>query len=172
MPWAGMMARLWRSKLVGVAGVAVIVAGCGHFADGDYAAVSDFAAFAFELDGGVVDVEAVFGERIDFEQDAIAFGGWDVIDLYVAGEGVGLRTEAPDVQVVDVDDAFDGLHTGADFVEGEAARGAFQEDVEGFADDVGGAPEDHGGDEDGEDGIDPVLACPENACASGDDCGG
>ncbi len=161
--------------LVGVAvAVVMVVTGFGgEFADGDDAAFEFFAAAeVFELNGGVVDVEVVFYHGVDFKQDAVALRGRDVSDGDVAGEGVGLGAEAPDVEVVDVEDAFDRLHVLADMAEGEAARCAFEEDVEGFADDIDGTPEDHGGDEDGEDGVDPVLAGELDGEASGDNGGG
>ena len=103
---------------MGVAGVAVavvVVAGLGgHFADRDDAAVEDFAIGVFELDSGVVDVEVLPGEGVDLEQDAVALGRRNVVDGDVAGEGVGLGSEAPDVKVVDVLDALDSFEAGAD----------------------------------------------------------
>ena len=59
------------------------------------------------------------------------------------------------MKVVDVDDAGDGGHGGADFAEAQVARRSLEKDVECFADDAEGAEEDHAGDEDGENGIDP-----------------
>jgi len=76
------------------------------------------------------------------------------------------------VEVVDVEDAVDGLHGVADGGELHVARCALEEDVEGFADDADGAPEDHGGDDEGEDGVDPGHAGEEDGCAADDDGGG
>ena len=45
----------------------------------------------------------------------------------------------------------------------DAARRAFKQNVEGFADDADAGPEDERGDEQRENGIDPVLAGEENA---------
>ena len=69
----------------------VIVAGVGdHLADWHYASVDNFAVGMFELDGGVMDVKFLFGQSIDLEKDAVAFGRGNVIDLNVAGEGMAL----------------------------------------------------------------------------------
>ena len=77
---------------------------------------------------------------------------------------LGLRAEAPDVQVVDVDDAFDLFHAGANVGQRDAARGAFKQDVQRLADDADAGPENERGDEERKDGVDPVLAgeqeCP------------
>ena len=76
------------------------------------------------------------------------------------------------MEVVNVDDAFDLLHGLADVGEVQAAGGAFEEDVEGFADDAEGAVKDHGGDEQGEERVDPLLVRHENTEAAEDDGGG
>ena len=76
----------------------------------------------------------------------------------MAGEGVGLGAEAPDVEVVDVDDAGDLFHRGAEICQVEVAGCAFEQDVEGFADDADRTPEDHGGDDEREQGVDPLEA--------------
>ena len=56
-------------------------------------------------------------------------------------------------------------------VERDAARRAFQKDVEGFADDADAGPEDERGDEQREGGVDPVVAGEQDARAAGDDGG-
>ncbi len=90
--------------------------------------------------------------------------GGNVGDDHMAGQGAGLRTEVPDVEVVDVEDALDSFHSGADGRERDAAGRAFEQDVDGFADDAKTGPEDEGGDEQREDGgVDPVLAGEEDA---------
>ena len=151
---------------VGVGGSA------GHFFNGDYAAVGFRAAYVLELDGGVADVVVVLEQVVEVEQDAGALGGGNVGDGDVAGEGAGLGAEVPYVEVVDVEDAFDGFHSGADYWERNAAWSAFKKDVERLADDADAGPEDERGDEQGEDGVDPVLSGEEDARAAGDDRGG
>jgi hypothetical protein len=93
---------LQRKALVRMTGVAVrmimIVARLrGHLADRNYTTISDLASIAFKLDRGVVDVEVLLGQGIDLEQDAVAFRGWNVVNLHMTGERVGLRPKAPDV---------------------------------------------------------------------------
>ena len=76
------------------------------------------------------------------------------------------------MEVVDVQDAFDGLHAGADVIELDAAGGSLEEDVEGFADDVDAGPQDERGDDEGENGVDPAVAGVEDCSATYDDRGG
>src|SRR5271168_2353778 len=101
-----------------------------------------------KLHGCVVDVEFLFGQRVYFEEDAIALRWRNVVDGYVAGQRMALRTEAPDVKIVDVEDALDGFHSGANLAEREAARGAFEQNIQCFADDVDRTPQDQRGDDD------------------------
>ena len=152
---------------MGVAVVAVFGGGAaGQFFNGDDTAVEHLAAGVLELDGGVANVEAVLEDVVEIDEDAGALRGGNIGDGDVAGEGAGLGAEAPDVEVVDVDDAIDGFHAGANGRERDAARGAFKQDVEGLADDAEAGPEDEGGDEQREDGVDPVLAGDEIGRAS------
>ena len=158
---------------MGVTVAVVMVVSADGFEFGwSRAAMSGFAAGDLELDGGVVDVKAVAEGGIDAGEDVAALGHGHLGDGDVAGEGVGVRAEGPDVKVVDVEDAFDGLHGLTDCGELEAARRAFEEDVEGFADDADGAPEDHCSDDDGEDGVDPHHAGEEDGGATGNDGSG
>src|SRR5215469_13382443 len=132
--------------------VAVVVAGVGgggHFFDGDHATLRYSAVFMLELDGGVADVEVGFEDAIQVCEDAEAFGGRDVGNGDVAGQGAGLRTERPAVEVVNVENSGDGLHVVADVIEVDAAGGAFKEDLEGFADNAPRRPQDERGDDEG-----------------------
>src|SRR3954468_11915308 len=154
--------------------VAVVggIGGGGHLLDGHHAAVGDGAVLVLELDGGVADVEVVFEHMVEAVEDGGALRGGNVGDGDVAGQGAGLRAQAPDVEVVDIEDAGYRLHVGADVIEVDAAGRAFKEDVEGFADDADRGPEDERGDDEREDGVDPVVPGEEDAGASGDDGGG
>jgi len=71
------------------------------------AAVGGLAAGDLKLDGGVGDVEAVAQSALDVGEDATAFRHRHLGDGDVAGECVGLRAEAPDVKIVNVEDAAD-----------------------------------------------------------------
>ena len=118
---------------VGVAVVGVAVDDVGH--GGLAAAVDRGAVGDLELDGRVVDAEVVAELVVQAFQDGFAFSERHLDDLHVAGERVGLRGEAPDVEVVDVEDAVDSLHGRADVAEVDGARGAFEQDVQRLADD-------------------------------------
>jgi len=153
---------------VAVVGVAVDDFGLGRRA----AAVDCGAVGDFELDGGVVDAEVVAELVIDALEKSLAFTEVHFDDLHVAGESMGLGAEAPDMQVVDVDDAGDLFHGRANVGEVEAARRSFEQDVQGLADDTDRAPEDHGGDDEREQGVDPLQAGKQNAETAEDDGSG
>src|SRR5436190_127015 len=94
---------------------------------GDGAAgLRDRAAYVFELDGGVGDVEAVFEDLVEAAKDAVAGRGRDIFDQDMAAQRVSARAEAPDMEVVDVEHAVDGAHGGGDIAEVNAARQAFK----------------------------------------------
>ena len=103
-------------------------------------ALGDGTAHVLELHGGVRDVEALGQDFVDAPQDAVAGGGRDVLDQHMAAQRVRARPEAPDVQVVDVQDAVDRAHPGGDILEVNPPRQALQQDVERLARDVPGAP--------------------------------
>ena len=96
---------------MGMAVVMVVVVGADGFQFGwRAAAVGGFAAGGFELDGSVGDLEAVAEGAVDAVEDSAALGHGHLGDDDVAGESVGVRAEAPDVEVMDVEDSGDGLH--------------------------------------------------------------
>src|SRR6266513_1768927 len=78
------------------------------------APVGGLAACGFELNGCVGDVKAFAEGAVDAFENAAALRHWHLGDGDVAGEGVGLGAEAPDVQVVNIEDAFDCGHGFAD----------------------------------------------------------
>ena len=86
------MARRNPVALVGVA-----VAGVVMFADLNRrsAAVGHLALGVLELDRGVVDPEPLPEGAGNLLEDAIALGRRNVGDGDMAGQGMGLRTEAP-----------------------------------------------------------------------------
>src|SRR6185312_10363431 len=136
------------------------------------AAIDRGAVGDFELDGGVIDAEVVAQLMIDALQQSFAFTEVHLDNLHVAGEGMGLRAEAPDMKVVNIDDAGNLFHGSANVREVEIAGRAFEEDVQGLADDADGTPEDHRGDDEREQRIDPLQAGEQNAKAAEDDGGG
>jgi hypothetical protein len=165
------------SPLLQLVGVAVVVAtmsvrtnGLGLRRRG--ATMGGLAAGNFELDGGVSDLEALTQGALDIGQDIAALGHRHFGDGNVAGERVGLRTKAPDMKIVNVENAVDRGHGLTDLTKLEVARSAFEQDIERLANDTDGAPEDHCGDEDGEHRVDPGHARKKDGCATGDDCCG
>jgi hypothetical protein len=111
----------------------VTVGGDGFY--GHDAAVCHFALDVFELDRGVVDLEFVAQRHLDPVEDERALRRRNIGDRHMRGECVTLRTEAPDVQVVDIFDASDLLQRSANLGQRDAFGSAFEQDVEGLADD-------------------------------------
>src|ERR1700678_3471249 len=144
----------------------------GHLFHGDDATFQLGADVVLELDGGVGNLEVFLEHMIEVDQDAGTFARWNVGDADVTGQGAGLRAEAPDVEVVDIDHAFDGLHAGTNLRKRAIAGGAFKENVERLADNAQTGPEDERGDEQREHRVDPVLPGEQDGGASNDDCGG
>src|SRR5215831_174436 len=138
---------------------------------GHHAAVGDFAFGVFELDGGVVDSKVFVQAIFHIFENAFAGRGGDVGDGDVAGEGAGFRSDAPDVQVVHVVDAFDFANGAFHVFDLETARRTFEQNVQRLAHDAEAGPQDQDADSDGERGIDPVLAGGEDGPAAGDDGG-
>ena len=94
----------------------------GKLFDGNNAAMKLRAIFMLELDGGVGDVEVLAQHVVEIDEDAVALRGRNVCDSDMAGQGAGLRAEAPHMKVVHVDDAFNSLHAGAN-LRSEQSRG-------------------------------------------------
>ena len=120
-----------------------------------------------ELDGGVADLKMIFQNMVELDEDASAFRRRNIGDGDVAGQGARVRAEAPDMQVMNVDNALDFFHASANGGQRDAARRAFEQDVESFADDADTRPEDERGDDERKDGIDPVLAGEKDPSAAG-----
>src|ERR1700733_11872950 len=96
-----------------------------------------------KLDGGVSDLEAVPQGAFDIRQNIAALGHRHFSDGDVACEGVRLRTEAPDMEIVHVENAVDRRHGLTDLSEFEVARRAFEQNIQRLANDADRAPEDH-----------------------------
>src|ERR1700747_2589897 len=62
------------------------------------------AARVLELNGSVVDIEAVVQDAIDVAQNGLALRRRHVLDQHVTAQGMRLRAQAPDVQIVHVTD--------------------------------------------------------------------
>ena len=149
--------------------VAVRLAGvAGKICHGCHAAVEYLAAGVLKLDGDVTDVEVVAKKPVEPHPDAGAFRGRNVCNGHMARQGVGAGTQTPHMQVMYIDDAFDCLHAGTYLQQRDAARRAFEQNIESLAHDADAGPEDQGGDQQRQDRVDPVLPGDQNACASGD----
>ena len=96
------------------------------------AAVDRWAIGDFYLDGGVVDAKVVAQLMIHAGQDGFAGGEVHLDDLYVAGERVALGAEAPNVQIMYVDHAFDLRHCRPNLAHVQVLRGALEQDVQAF----------------------------------------
>ena len=70
-------------------------------------ALGVLALDVLELDGGVVDVEAFRQNSVHCTQDLLALRGGDVFNQRVATQRVRVRRQAPNVYVVNVDQALD-----------------------------------------------------------------
>jgi len=56
----------------------------------------------FELDGGVVDMESATENAVYVSQNRIAFRRRHIFDQHVATQRVRLRSQAPDVQIMNI----------------------------------------------------------------------
>src|ERR1700761_9001866 len=74
------------------------------------ATMSGLAVGYLKLDGGMGDLEAVTQGAFDIRQNVAALGHRHLSDGDVAGECVRLRAEAPDMEIVHVENAVDGGH--------------------------------------------------------------
>ena len=130
------------------------------------------AAGGFELNGCVGDVKALAKSAVDAFENAAAFRHRHLRNGDVAGECVRLRAKTPDVQIVNVEDAFNCGHGITDLTQLQVAGRSFEKDVEGLANDCDGAPENHRGDQDGKYGIDAGEAAEQDGRATCDHRGG
>src|SRR6266568_3602672 len=112
-----------------------------HLFDGNDASFQLFtAADVLKLDGRVDDLKVLSQDMAKLDQDAGTFRRWNVGDGHMASEGVRVRAETPDVQIVHIDYAFDVFHAGTNLMQRNAARRAFEQDVQGLADNIQAGP--------------------------------
>src|ERR1035437_4648404 len=157
----------------GLMRVSVVMAATAvHLFHGHDAAFQLRAAHVLKLDGGVAYLKALLEQLVEPGQDAGALRRRNVGDSHVAGQGAGIRAETPDMQVVDVDHSLDGPHAQANLRERDAARRAFQKNIEGLADNAHAAPENERGNDQRESRVDPVPPGQQNPRAAGNHRGG
>jgi hypothetical protein len=70
--------------------VSVFACGPSHFRNWDDAAFEFRAAYVFELDGGVGNLEMLHEDMVELDQDAGALRRRNVVNADMAGEGAGL----------------------------------------------------------------------------------
>jgi hypothetical protein len=135
----GLRLSCWRPGPENFGSVAVIVM-MFALVDRNDASVSHLANRVFELNRGVMDVKLVMQAILDLAQNLIALRRRDVRDRDVARQGMGLRADAPDVQIMDIIYAAHGAHGAFDQLELQTSRGAFEQDVQGLAHDAEARP--------------------------------
>src|ERR1700756_1362835 len=113
-------------------GVRVVVAGMVVFGDlgRRVAAVGDFTFGTLELDGRVIDAELLAQGPVYLLQDAGALGGRDVVDGDVSRTSMRLRSQTPDVKIMDILNPFDGLQRNTDLRQGAAAGSALEKNIQ------------------------------------------
>jgi len=95
---------------------------------GDHDSARRIALSVLELNGGVVDF-VLAQNVVDALQNRVTRRRRHVFDEHVATQSVGARTQAPDMQIVNVDDAVEATNGFRHFVQLHAARQAFQQYV-------------------------------------------
>jgi hypothetical protein len=119
-------------------------------------------AGSFELDCAVGDFEFALEAVVYLRQNFFALFQVHVGDANVAGKGLEIGAESPDVDVVNFLDAFDAQNRAGYFFELHAAGQTFEQDVGALAQDAVAGPQDHRADGEADGGIDPVRARPVN----------
>ncbi len=76
-----------------------------HRLRGCNAALQGLATDVLELDGGVIDFELAVENIFKASQNAYAFRRRNICDRHMAGQGARRRSQAPNVEVVNIDHA-------------------------------------------------------------------
>src|SRR5579872_686708 len=105
--------------------VTVMVVGNGRFVDWLHAPVGNLADHVLELQRRVVNAKPLAQHLIDAIQNAIALRWRDVGNRHMTGQGVAVRTETPDVEVVNILYPVDRGQRGLDLAQRNAPWGAF-----------------------------------------------
>jgi hypothetical protein len=117
--------------------VMVFLAGfTGKLFHGNNATMEFRAVFMLELNGGVGDVEVLAKNVVELDENAVALRGRNVGNGDMAGQGAGLRAETPDMEIMNIDNALNFLHAGANILQRAIAGRALEKNIEGFADDA------------------------------------
>src|SRR5258707_1112158 len=137
----------------------VLLGRCNHGARG----VREGALGVFKLDSSVIDVESA-KQVVHPVQDGIAFRSRHVFDQHVTTQRICARSEAPDMDIVNVDHADDLPHRAGHFRQFQPARKAFQQHIQRFLDDIPGTPNDQYPNQDRQ--IGSMISSPEKWMAT------
>lgn len=107
----------------------------------------------FELQGGVLDAEAVVEFALGAEDESVVPVGSCHDEM--GGEGGFGCADAPDVEVVHVDDFGKSDEVGLDCIDIYAYGDSVEREVDGVSQELPGASEDDGDDGEAENGIEP-----------------
>src|SRR5579884_3934017 len=111
-------------------------------------------------------------DGVDPAQNDAAFRGRHIPDQDVTAEGVGAGSKAPDMQIVDIDDAVDLAHGADDVLEAHAPGKALEQNIERLTGDVPCGPQDEHADKDGQQRINAAPRGEIDYDAAGDQCDG
>src|SRR5579862_7261740 len=103
------------------------------FAKRYHASMRHFALCVFELNRRVTDAEVMAEAIFHVAQDALAHRWRNVCNRDVARERTSFRTDAPDVEVMNVIDPFDGADSGFHELYSYSARCSFEENIQCLA---------------------------------------
>lgn len=87
------------------------------------------ATFCFKLDGQVLDAEVGCDALSDGMEEVAGERLIVPVDLYMGGHHDEARLNGPDVQVMDIFYAWNGLDSGGDLSGADAGRGGLQKDL-------------------------------------------
>ena len=99
------------------------------------------AAHVLELHGGVVDMESVSQHTFDPMEDMIALRRRHIGNEHVTAQRVGIRTQTPDMQIVDVENSLNGSNGGDHLFQLKAFWQTFEQNVERFPGDIPSRPD-------------------------------
>lgn len=115
-------------------------------------------AGALELDGSVFDAKLLGGELLDGGEQAFAFVEMHVGNAGVKAEGVMAAAERPEMNIVDLLDAFDSEDGAGHLFDAQLRRTAFEKNVRGLTKNAEAGPEDQQADGEAEKRVDPLRA--------------
>ncbi len=123
-----------------------------------------------ELYRGVMYSEFTSQYFVDLVADSLTIRSGHIQNVDVAGKGVGMRTQAPDVYVVDFADSLHAQHCGGHALQAHAFGQTFKQDVGRVNDDIDRRPEDKPRNQESQGGIDDGIPRSADQHRAGNDC--